>query len=158
MNRLMAIFLVGLVFLSFGSQARWDKLWDKDVGIVVVDQNLLDNTARLFATDKTTGNLYLYSAPNSWTKVSDPAKSFVSSGEGLYKLLTNKTVSKYLGNGNNWKALGGEFQTIIGGGGVLHATQSNGDIYRLSGNVFKKIGGPGKTFVGGGCQDCWGDG
>ena len=58
MKRLMAVFLVGLVFLSFGSQARWDKVWDKEVGIVVVDQNLQDNTARLFATDKATGDFY----------------------------------------------------------------------------------------------------
>jgi hypothetical protein len=86
MKRLIAIFLVVLVFLSFGSQARWDRLWDKEVGIVIVDQNLMDGTTRLFATDKATGDLYRYDAiPNSWTKVSEPAKYFVSTGEGLYK-------------------------------------------------------------------------
>lgn len=159
MKRLMAIFLVGLVFLSFGSQARWDKLWDKEVGIVVVDQNLLDNTTRLFATEKATGNLYLYGGtPDSWTKVSDPAKSFVSSGEGLYKLsLDGTTTSRYIGP-NNWKSLpGGTAQTLIGGGNKLYSTKSpNGDLYEFTGTSFKLIrDGRGRAFAAGGCQDCW---
>ena len=160
MKRLIAIFLVGLVFLSFGSQARWDKLWDKEVGIVVVDQNLLDGTTRLFATDKTTGDLYKYGGtPNSWTKVSGPGQSFVSTGEGLYRLYSSAIIYRYIGPGDNWEVLpGGTFLKIYGGGNILYATKSpNGDIYMLSGNVFKKIGGKAKTFVAGGCLNCWGD-
>ena len=158
MKRLIAGFLVGLMLLSISSQAGWDMFWDKEVGIVVVDQNLLDGTTRLFATDKTTGDLYQYGGtPNSWTKVSGPAKSFVSTGEGLYKLSLDGTkTSRYIGP-NNWEIIpGGAALTLIGGGNKLYSTKSpNGDLYEFTGAGFKKIGEPGKTFVAGGCKDCW---
>jgi len=160
MKRLIAIFLVGLVFLSFGSQARWDKLWDKEVGIVVVDQNLMDGTTRLFATEKTTGDLYIYGDTlNSWTKVSESAKYFVSTGEGLYKLSSDGTKTyRYIGP-NNWEIIpGGDALKIFGGGNKLYATKPpRGEIYEFSGRGFTKIGGAGKMFVAGGCQDCWND-
>ena len=54
MNRLAAIFLAGVMFLSVASQAGWNQIWDKEVGTVIVDYNLLDGNTRLFATDKAT--------------------------------------------------------------------------------------------------------
>jgi hypothetical protein len=158
MKRLMAVFLVGLVFLSFGSQARWDKVWDKEVGIVVVDQNLQDNTARLFATDKATGDLYSYNAQsNGWTRASGPARSFVSSGEGLFRLSSDgMTTSRYIAP-DNWENLpGGAALTLIGGGKKLYSTKSpNGDLYEYTGTSFKLIeNGRGRAFAAGGCQMC----
>jgi hypothetical protein len=161
MRRLFALFLVGLVFLSFESQANWDQLWNKEVDQVVVDQNLLDGTTRLFALEKATGDLYQYGGTlNSWTKVGNAGvKSIVSSGEGLYELRSTNLIYKYIGsNSNRWKLLSNDaFETIIGGGGVLYATKSNGDIYRLNGNIFTKIGEDSSVLEGGGCQNCWGD-
>lgn len=159
MKKLIAIFLVGLVFLSFGSQAAsWEMLWDKQVGKVVVDHNLIDNTVRLFATDKATGDLYSYNAQsNGWTRASDPARSFVSSGEGLYRLSSDgKTTSRYIAP-DNWETLpGGTALTLIGGGNKLYSTKSpNKDLYEYTGTSFKLIkDGRGKAFAAGGCKEC----
>jgi len=158
-KKLIAIFLVGLVFLSFGSQAAsWEMLWDKQVGKVVVDHNLIDNTVRLFATDKATGDLYSYNAQsNGWTRASDPARSFVSSGEGLYRLSSDgKTTSRYIAP-DNWETLpGGTALTLIGGGNKLYSTKSpNKDLYEYTGTSFKLIkDGRGKAFAAGGCKEC----
>lgn len=75
MRRLAVIFLVGIVFLSITSQAGWNQIWDKEVGTVIVDYNLLDGNTRLFATDKATRDLYSYNAiSQGWTRASGPAK------------------------------------------------------------------------------------
>jgi len=145
--------------LSFGSQAAsWEMLWDKQVGKVVVDHNLIDNTVRLFATDKATGDLYSYNAQsNGWTRASDPARSFVSSGEGLYRLSSDgKTTSRYIAP-DNWETLpGGTALTLIGGGNKLYSTKSpNKDLYEYTGTSFKLIkDGRGKAFAAGGCKEC----
>ncbi|MFZ3135099.1 MAG: hypothetical protein WBH08_07400 [Methanothrix sp.] len=162
MNRPIFIFLVGLMFLSFGSQASWEQLWNKQVDTVIVDQNLLDGTTRLFATEKATGDLYQYEGtPSEWTKVGGKSKSVVSTGEDLYLLrLDGKVVFRYLGPGNRWKSVYTEtstvpFLTLIGGGNKLYATKViDGDIWEFTGSNFKQLYGSGK-YVAGGCKGCW---
>jgi hypothetical protein len=142
MNRLIATFLVGLVFLSFGSQASWEQLWDKQVGLVVVDHNLIDGTTRLFATDKVTGDLYSYNdRSNGWTRASDRAKSFVSSGEGLFRLSSDGMKTSRYVVPENWEILpGGSALTLIGGGNKLYSTKSPyKDLYEYTGASFKLI-------------------
>jgi len=159
MKKLIAIFLVGLVFLSFGSQAAsWEMLWDKQVGNVVVDHNLIDNTVRLFATDKATGDLYSYNErSNGWTRASDRAKAFVSSGEGLFRLSSDGMKTSRYVVPENWEILpGGSALTLIGGGNKLYSTKSPyKDLYEYTGASFKLIkDGRGKVFAAGGCQEC----
>jgi hypothetical protein len=162
MKRLISVFLMGLVFLSFGSQASWEQLWNKQVGTVIVDQNLLNGTTRLFATEKATGDLYQYGGtPNIWTKIGGNSKSVVSTGEGLYLLRSDgKVIFRYIGPGNRWESVYTEtasvpFLTLIGGGNKLYATKvTDGDIWEFTGSNFKQLYGSGK-YVAGGCKGCW---
>jgi hypothetical protein len=156
MRRLSTIFLVGFMFLSVGSQAGWNQIWDKEVGIVVVDQNLLDGTTRLFATDKATGDLYSYNAvSHGWTRASGPARSFVSSGDGLYRLSSDgRTTSRYI-TPDNWESIsGGSALSLIGGGNKLYALKgANRDLYVFTGSSFRLIrDGRGTEFAAGGCE------
>jgi hypothetical protein len=155
MKKLLVIFLTGILFLSAGSQAGWNKIWDKEVGIVVVDHNLLNGNTRLFATDKATGDLYSYNAvSHGWTRASGPAKSFVSSGEGLYKLSSDGgATSRYI-TPDNWEFIpGGSALNLIGGGNKLYCTKGpNRDLYEFTGSSFKLIkDGRAKVFAAGGC-------
>jgi len=156
MRRLAVIFLAGILFLSVASQAGWNQIWDKEVGTVIVDYNLLDGNTRLFATDKATRDLYSYNAiSQGWTRASGPAKSFVSSGEGLYRLSSDgRTTSRYI-TPDNWESIpGGSALSLIGGGNKLYATKGqNKDLYVFTGDSFRLIkDGRGSAFAAGGCE------
>lgn len=143
----MLSLLVGIIHA-----AGWAKIWGP-TGIAVVSYDRIEGITRIYATEKSTGDIYEYQdwkSPAVWVKIGYPGKTFVTAF-GLYGLSPDSSgVWKYNGTPMSWTQIGGPAGEIYGGETGLFATNpQTGDIYQYNNQPFSwtKIGGPGKEFA-----------
>jgi hypothetical protein len=137
------------------AEGDWMRISDP-VDMVVTGYEKSTGNRLIYATDKTTGDLYQFTGiPNAswnWIKVGLPGKKFVLDGQGnLYGLsIDGNAVYKYSGTPMVWSQIGGLAGEIYSDlDGVCKTDPTTGDLYRYLGSPYSwlKVGGPGRDFV-----------
>jgi hypothetical protein len=129
--------LLILVASPAKSQISWRQIWGP-VGMVVVGYDMIEQMTVVYATTRgAEGKVYAYyGTPNSWQCISDyyqhnpsgpplePLRMLAVGGSlgelfGLYGI----QVFRYTGKENSWEWLGGPYDALYGGPGMLCANQ-----------------------------------
>lgn len=142
-------------WISTFLQGYWTQIWGP-VGDVVVGYNTIEFYEQLYATQRSTGDIYAFGGTgmDSWTRVGGPGKQFAVGGMGsLYGLNTDGgAVMQYIASAGGWVKVWGAAGAIYGavhhaGRGLYATSTGTGALYSYDGATWTQISGPAKQFA-----------
>jgi len=136
-------------------KGSWAQIWGP-VGDVTVGYNTIESYDLLYATERSTGDLYAFAGTGmaSWHRIGGPGKGFAVAGMGsLYGLTPNgAAVVQYVVATGAWNPVGGAAGAIYGavdrtGHGLYATNPQSGALYSYNGTSWTQISVAAKAFA-----------
>lgn len=142
-------------WISTFLKGYWAQIWGP-VGDVIVGYNTIESYGQLYATERSTGDIYAFAGTGmtSWHRIGGPGKQFAVGGMGsLYGLTPDgATVLRYIESAGGWNKVGAAAAEIYGavdrtGCGLYATNPQTGALYSYNGTSWTRISVAARQFA-----------